>query len=100
MYSRQTRRLCALRLLAVRRRLRSRAPPEDYVKRAQPHQHRGADRHTRQLPLEVAVDPRVGVISAMAAREAVVVGSSGEEEQQPQKCARRRVEDEALNPAS
>ena len=76
-YSRQTRRLCALRLLAVRRRLRSRAPPEDYVKRAQPHQHRGADRHTRQLPLEVAVDPRVGVLSAMAAREAVVVGSSG-----------------------
>ena len=75
MYSRQTRRLCALRLLAVLRRLRSRAPPEDYVKRAQPHQHRGADRHTRQLPLEVAVDPRVGVLSAMAARKAVVVGS-------------------------
>ena len=47
-----TRRLCALGLLAVRRRLRSRAPPEDYVKRAQPHQQRGADRDTRQLPLK------------------------------------------------
>ena len=35
--SRQTRRLCALRLLAVLQRLRSRAPPEDYVERAQPH---------------------------------------------------------------
>ena len=62
--SRQTRRLRALRLLAVHQRLRSRAPPEDYVERAQPHQHRGADRHTRQLPLEVAVDPRVGVIKS------------------------------------
>ena len=76
-YSRQARRLCALRLLAVRRRLRSRAPPEDYVERAQPHQHRGADRHTRQLPLEV------GRSSGKIQAKIQIISKSGDREERP-----------------
>ena len=38
--------------------------------------HAPKDRHTRQLPLEVAVDPRVGVVGAVAARKAIAIKRS------------------------
>ena len=54
---RQTRCLRALRLLAVLRRLRSRAPPEDDVERAQPPEHRGTD----EILLSSVLDRSAGV---------------------------------------